>query len=315
MSYLFPAGKILYAAIHAYKLEEYIKASTLLDKVLLINHNDFETILWKARTNVMLKKYQDAIDLIDSYNQKRINSELMKIAISWRTFCLDKINYIDTRKDITTLNKETDELLLRYQHCRQFDLVDLGKAILLLFAIIFVVIKLNISFQMRESVIAGLYACIITFYYYQRSILPSNYYSLFKYILDKGNKLLNSKRFRCTCLFILILQVLHFILQSPKITMFSENAVSAVILFPIFEEILFRGILYGYLRRYEMFISWAFVSILYYIFHLEIASFWHVVFSIVLLKSYEDEASIVAPILLHILNNGVIVGLMNLSLF
>lgn len=203
MSYLFPAGKLLYAAIRAYKLEDYVKASTLLDKVLLINHNDFEIILWKARTNVMLKKYQDAIELIDLYGQKRINSELMKIAISWRTFCLDQINHIDLGKDIIVLNKETDEVLLRYQHYRQFELTDVFKAILLFLAVIYIVVKLKFSPQIRESVIAGVYACIITFYYYQKSILLPKYYLLYKYILDKCNKLLNSKRFRNTCFYIL----------------------------------------------------------------------------------------------------------------
>lgn len=109
-----------------------------------------------------------------------------------------------------------------------------------------------------------------------------------------------------------LLQALHYILQLEKTTIFSETAISVVIIFPIFEEIFFRGILYGYLRRYGMFISWSLVSIVFCMYHLEMASIWHVVLSLVLLKAYEEEQSILAPILLHILNNGVMVALMNI---
>jgi membrane protease YdiL (CAAX protease family) len=85
--------------------------------------------------------------------------------------------------------------------------------------------------------------------------------------------------------------------------------VVGMFIFPIFEEIVMRGFLYGYLKRYNKWLAWIIVTIAFYAMHTEDANYWHIILSGLCLYVYDCEGTLLAPIMIHILNNVFSIGL------
>jgi membrane protease YdiL (CAAX protease family) len=105
----------------------------------------------------------------------------------------------------------------------------------------------------------------------------------------------------------------------PVFDMFLEEKRSNVILFltifvamlgPIIEEIFFRGFLYSALRKHFGVLSGVLVSaVLFSMLHTNIASFIPImILGALMAFLYETTGSLIAPIVVHIFHNSIIVG-------
>jgi membrane protease YdiL (CAAX protease family) len=71
----------------------------------------------------------------------------------------------------------------------------------------------------------------------------------------------------------------------------------------VFEEILFRGMLFTYIKKYNKLLAYLGISFLFYYYHSEAAVVGHLIGSMLYCWSYEKYGTLVAPIALHFLNN------------
>ena len=72
---------------------------------------------------------------------------------------------------------------------------------------------------------------------------------------------------------------------------------------PVAEEIFFRGILFGFLRRGGVFIAIFLSSLLFLLAHRQAAGFPQMVGGILFAVSYEVEGKLMTPITIHVLGN------------
>jgi len=83
---------------------------------------------------------------------------------------------------------------------------------------------------------------------------------------------------------------------------------------PVAEEILFRGILYGFLRRGGIFIALFLSSLIFFLAHRQAAGLPQMVGGILFAVAYELEGKLMTPITIHVLGNMaifVVFGLLN----
>lgn len=309
-------GRYQQLAICAYKKEDYIEADNLLDKVLVINKFDFEANFWKVRVTVMQREYETAIHLINTCRTFKKAIKMEKLLVPWETFCLKQINEPKTEKeDVISLNKEADELLHYYHHKRDFKLMDVllitFSYVVLFFCINYFltrVFNLDITkFQDGLNIWALIFTPIITGYYYYKVTLIPNIYIFIQDSINRVDELFSSKSFIHAC-FLVILGI--FIIFAAKIIGYKLHygflgIVEFILFDPLTEELYMRGFLYGYLRRYGKIFSWSIVIVISYFVH-PTKSLWHLMTSILCLSVYDEEKTILAPIFLSVLNNGLV---------
>lgn len=87
------------------------------------------------------------------------------------------------------------------------------------------------------------------------------------------------------------------------------------IISPIAEELLFRGIIYGYFRRWGVIAALAVSSLAFILAHLpnNRLHLTHIVGGIVFALAYERGRHIITPIIIHVLGNSALLGLAYLS--
>jgi len=311
---LFPSfffGKLLYSATAAYKSGQYTEADGLLDKALAINQADFEANFWKMRVAAMKGEYQTAIDLLGVCKKMKIAAKVDKLFGPWEVFCTNQIIQPTVEGyHPTWLDEKTDELLLFYQHHRDFGLMDIVWAVLLFAVLLFSLLNfyhfflktwLNNSSIMPDIWLL-IYAPIICLYYSRKSIVIPNIYVLLQYTVNKLSELLKSKNFLVMC-GVIIFGLMRIGGLGGDRGINLPHIVAAILAAPIMEEIFFRGFLYGYLRKYGKLISWSVVTALVCLSYGWSVGYWNVVVSVICLSVYDNEKTIIAPIVIHILNN------------
>lgn len=309
---IFSVDKLVFNAVSAYKLTEYQKANEFLDKALSIDNKDFTANLWKIRTMAMLGKYTEAIDAISAYTNKKLNAKLSEMLLEWNEFCIAQIQPTTCEyKDIISMNQETDKLLEQYQHQRDFKFLDVIGVFGLLIIVTLLVILFRVSADIRIDVTSVIYLFIVIFYYYCKAILPANIYDVYQYMISKVRQMYKSKLFIYQAIFIFLMTFSHACKIRVDLVDYKMliTFISTVVVFPIFEEVITRGFLYGYLKKYNKLISWTIVSLVFYGLHLQDATFWHIIISIIFLRAYDNEKTILAPIILHMLNNVMNIGM------
>jgi membrane protease YdiL (CAAX protease family) len=298
-------GKFLLSAITSYKAENYIEANSVIDKALLINKSDFTAKFWKMRIAVMQEKYQEAINLIE---ELKLATKLVDLIIPWEEFCLNQINQTNNT-NIDALNNETNDQLEYFQHHRTFRFLDIIYTVLMFVGIAIILTPFKLSGDMSGIMIGLIYTPLISaYYYYKTSLIPNIYISTY-YGVNKIRRLVISKPFRWYCLFLIIDN-----LRKGEDRIIHNNFAIFIILsffYPVFEEIFYRGFLYGYLQRYGRKLSWFMVTVVFYASHMELANIWHIVLSIMCLYIYDQEKTILAPMIIHLVNNTIV----NFSLF
>jgi membrane protease YdiL (CAAX protease family) len=212
------------------------------------------------------------------------------------------------------LNNKTDDLLEYYQHYRNIKFYDI-LFVLFTFIVIGTAVKviqsifdLHLSSYLRILLVMIFFTPFTLYYYYSKAILKAilkaDIYTYLHYISNRTKRLFYSKFFRGYCM-VIILGIISFALKKPSTNTLHFNIMSlmSISCFPISEEIFFRGLLYKYLERYSRILSGIIVTFLFYMVHLNTASYWHVVLSICCLIAYDKEKTIIAPISIHIINN------------
>ncbi|MBL4864848.1 MAG: CPBP family intramembrane metalloprotease [Pseudomonadales bacterium] len=76
---------------------------------------------------------------------------------------------------------------------------------------------------------------------------------------------------------------------------------------PIAEELYFRGVLFGYLRRFGFIVSLIFSSLVFTFLHQEGILLFQFVGGVLFAVSYEIEKNLVVPIVIHIIGNLVLI--------
>ena len=306
---IFSVDKLVFNGIHAYRLGEYQKADNLLNGALELDRINFAANIWKVRTLVMLGEYVEAIHIIDTHPKKKLNTKLSDLFLKWKEFCLIKVQLnADESEDISQMNRETDELMEQYQHQRDFTLWDIIVALGMFFVIVLLVIQFRVFNEVRFSVVSLIYTVMMAYYYYAKSILPMNIYDIGSYIFQKIIQLYHSFLFKNIVIYLFLIDAFlnlksHENHLVEQITGSIILTVVSMFIDPINEEIFMRGFLYGYLKRYNKWFAWIIVTIAFYAMHTVDANWWHIMLSCVCLYVYDHEKTILAPIVLHVLNN------------
>lgn len=294
----FAFGKHLFSAINFYKTGNYTDANFMIDKALLINKSDFTANFWKMRITIMQRKYEEAINLI---NELKYTDKLIDLIIPWKEFCLNQIHQTND-KNIDILNDETNDLLEYFQHHRVFCFLDIIYAVFPVLVLAIMIIPFKLSVNMSGIVMGLIYTPLILVLFYNKAILIPNIYISMHYGINKFRQLVTKKIF-----------IQYFFFMAIMIASFRKSidiAYNDIVIFvisdffyPVFEEIFFRGFLYGYLQKYGKLLSWFMVTIAFYVLHIELANSWHIILSIMCLYIYDQEKTIIAPIFVHVVNN------------
>jgi membrane protease YdiL (CAAX protease family) len=217
-------------------------------------------------------------------------------------------------KDLIQMNQETDEMLEKYQHQRDFRLWDIIVVVGLLVIIGLLIGRFHMSSVIRLEVGVVMYAFAVACYYAFKAVLPLTIYEEGVYTLKKLTQLYHSSLIRKQIAF--IFPMIFFLVLHSNGDQLTEQVVKSTMLvvvgmfiFPILEEIVMRGFLYGYLKRYNKWLAWIIVTIAFYALHMEDADSWHIILSGLCLYVYDCEGTILAPIMIHILNNVFSIGL------
>lgn len=311
-------GKLLMVAIAYYNAGQYTEAEERLDKALSINKTDLIANFWKLQVSVKQGKIEEAIALINVCRGLKVATYIENLLTLWEEYCLRKLRVTtDHNIDIGVLDKETNQQLEYYQHYRTFNFTSILYAVLLYIGLsiaLYVIFKTTSSiYNLSDDWLHRiaflekvLFAPIIMTYYYRKAEIVPNIYISFLYITDKLQRLLHSANFIASCFFIvfgIITVSSGRSLNSIPSDIFQRGLLaSAIFCTPVGEEIVFRGILYGYLKKYGKIFSWTIVTLLFLLVHPS-PSYWQAILGLVCLKIYDDERTILAPILVHILNN------------
>lgn len=107
-----------------------------------------------------------------------------------------------------------------------------------------------------------------------------------------------------------VLKLLHTRLPAAGNDLFLFFLVGGIIA-PVVEEVLFRGILYGFFRRWGIFIALV-MSTLFFVLAHQAIHFVQITGGIIFAVSYEKEGNLMVPIVIHSLAN---LSLFTLSLY
>lgn len=157
-----------------------------------------------------------------------------------------------------------------------------------------------------------------------------NSYSLIKWVFTKGIFILYGTSILCNLLVTIFKGDISTTSanQNLFLSMLDANAfimvIQAVILAPLVEELLFRGLLYGSLREYSKILAFAVSSLVFGFIHIynglfagDISQLLYLIsyggMGFIFAYTYEKNGNIAAPILLHMLNNGIAV-LINIAM-
>ena len=312
-------GTLLHRAISDYHMQNYDEANSFIDQALGINQFDFLANFWKVRTLVMQGKFEEAMNFMTVCRESKSAVKLENLLAPWESLCRKQTNqdYID----LAALNNETDDLLAYYQHHRTFRFLDLIYAVLLFIGSgvltdIYQTVLLNsseLTAMTKGFIIALIYALAISYYYYHKTIIVPNIYISLQNSVYRILKLCNSKTFIKAVSFLIIAQIVIVIVFKDLLRALPEGVnvnhifhlIGIILVIPILEEIVMRGILYGNLQKYGKALAWTVVTMVFYSYHLDTASWWHIFLSLLCLWVYDREKTILAPIMIHILNNGL----------
>ncbi|MBP2663383.1 MAG: amino terminal protease self-immunity [Firmicutes bacterium] len=305
---------LFYAGIIAYRSGDYLKSQSLFEKALLVNPTDFTANFWLLRVSALQGNLETALLYLSVCKKWTTASRLENLLIPWENYC----SYpTDQPPQVALLNSQTDKLLEHYQHFREFRLIDILKTIVLAYgpAIIAIILQElsivpnDISLMMLASIVLLFSTPLMINYYYRKATLLPNIIVAFHYSISRIRRLFSSKLFIYTCLVILIGLLLFGNRSSGLDLEVTENyatILSMVVLTPICEEIIMRGVLYGYLKRYGRPLAWTVMALVSYLTHGASSSTWHIFLSLACLNVYDREKTILAPILIHSINNGII---------
>jgi len=174
----------VFEGMQAYRRNEYQLANEFLNKAVLMNKDNYLANLWKVRCLVMLEKQEEALQVIETYMRKKVDSRLQELLEKWKDICVRKkteeINVIELKK----LNEETDLLQEKYQHQRNIRIIDLVFLDILVRTIVLICGSRLLDLSTEAKILYGNMGIFIitVYYYYFKTILPANIYEIWIYI-------------------------------------------------------------------------------------------------------------------------------------
>jgi len=307
--HLFAFEKFIYAGIIAYQSKNFAESQSLFEKALLINPTDFTTNFWLLRTTALQGNFDVAIQSLNVCKQCSVISKVENLIKPWDEYCSSPTT---NPQQVELLNKHTDELLEYYQHFREFHLLDILKSFLMILisgSIVYVVMPKDTSLVVLSSLFILIIAPLMIIFYYRKTTIIPSFFVLFYYCLHRIRKLFSSNNFINTSLVVIIgilVAAKWFPFKALGSTKNYATIITAIVLTPIYEEIFFRGVLYGYLKKHGKPLAWALATLIFYWTHGDSAAYSHIILSCAALYIYDSEKTILAPILVHSMYNGII---------
>lgn len=317
-------GKNLQGGIKLYNEKRFSDAQTSFQKAVSINANDFIVNYWLMKVSVVLWDFSEAQKYMGEC--LRLQPDVEKTLIDpWRS----SLNSLKNSEcvDLQKIDDETTVLLNGYQQIRNFSIWEtlaLWVAGALFYTIGYSIenILLNdfTDLEFVESAIVPFFSIAITilatiYYYIKPKILPNVWIAINLGILQFKH-LCHNRGFLWVCLMVLLPTVpwepltinseeliamknTYKSLDLSKITLYLISA-------PIYEEILFRGMLFNNLKKYNRVLAYVIVALLFYGHHFDEAVLSHFIHSLFYCWVYEKYDTILAPLLIHMSYNHLI---------
>lgn len=299
--------------IHLYSHGTYREAKNCFDKAIFIDTEDFESNFWLLRTLTMLNEY-DAAESLAARCAKLEPRVATQLVVPWQEVIKTRNQDLNV-ETFDKLNSETDRLLEYFQQDRNFTITDL--VFYLIGAFVFIFALASATRNIAKDVSAYVFICFYFFIillYYRKPILIPNLWIVGKSVKQNLLELVRNTDFVKVFILYSLAHIAIAILQlldGGKIlinsTLISQNLFTEVVLVliigPVAEEILFRGMLFKTVKKYANVWAYPIVSTLFYYYHMSGATIEHFLMSMVFCWAYARYETLWAPILLHMLQN------------
>jgi len=322
-------GQALEKGIDFYNRRMYADAKEFFQKAFCINRDDFVINFWLMRVSIMTLDYTSGQEFLSRCIQ--IEPKLKDMLIDPWCKVLNESLQGKESDELETLNQKTNELLDRCHQDRNFTIYNFVGVLALYFLTLSIyefvldVLQFRFRIQMTIHLISYIYLLKVLFfslpialYYFHKSLYTPNLWIELCRVKRCFNELGRNNRFKVMalgfCIFVMLPEVIsifypEFSEESAKMVVANYNVypipnfLYILLIAPVVEEILFRGMLFKYIKKYDKSLAYIMTSILFYYFHGEAASDGHYIHSLIYCWSYNKYGTMVAPIILHFLNN------------
>lgn len=304
-----------------YNKRMYVESKSYFRRAENNNSNNFIVNFWLMRVTIMTCDYINAKDYLTKC--VNINSTLKeKLIDPWA----DLLNQTKA-SNLVDLNEKTNKLLESYQRDRTFTILDLCGVFLLyyfvqkIYSLTLYFTKINDRYWEGYIYISfiGLFFYVpITIYYYFKPRLKPNLWKEIIQTKEKNKQLFKQKGYLGVCLLFSVITSLPFGLYfiNPEFVRTSAKAYAAtynsyplinylalLTIVPVCEELIFRGMLFKFIKKYNVLLAYFITSALFFFYHGSMKSEWNFISSLLFCWAYDKYKTLIAPIVLHLLNN------------
>lgn len=322
-------GQALEKGIDFYNRKMYADAKEFFQEAFSINCDDFVINFWLMRVAIMTHDYTGAREYLSKCIQ--IEPKLKDLLIDpWYKVLNDSMQGKES-EELETLNQRTNELLDYCHRNKEFSIYTFVGIVGFYFLSSSIyeftldILQLQFHIQMTIHLISYIYLfkflfflLPVAFYYNYKSLCTPNLWIELCRVKRCFNELCRNNSFKVValsyCVIIMFPEVFSFFYpefsgEAAKgfLSRYSgypvPNYLGNLLMAPVLEEILFRGILFNYIKKYNKSLAYLVVSFLFYCYHGEFASGEHFIKSMIYCWLYDKYGTMVAPIVVHFLNN------------
>ena len=312
-------GNFIDKGITQYHKTNYAHAMNSFKSAQRMNNKDFLLNFWMMRTAIKLGRLEEAQQYM--LHCLNLRPDLEELILPSRQL----IEYPE-KYSIEEAEKAINELLQIYQTARQYSGKELLKilgiiifsmlaiVLLLVLIIAFYKIKIHLNKDHPDLLMLVSYLSLTPaiYYYYSKPALTGNAWlramTAVRRIKNKeflvfaaGNIIWN-----CVFGFIMYLGVVHAnkVYQLGILT--TGTVVMGVLIAPICEEAIFRGIIFNFVKKYNRLLAFWVSAILFYFFHGSEAASIQFFIAWFLAFAYVKFQTLYAPIILHAIHNATV---------
>ncbi|BBB90794.1 CPBP family intramembrane glutamic endopeptidase [Methylomusa anaerophila] len=329
-------GRSLAKGIGHYQRGAYTEALDALNAAVKIKESDFLVQFWLLRTSVRLGRREDAGRY--AANCMSWRADLAELISPWQQAAKGETMSDD---GLAGLDAAADRLLAYHQWedkpislSRVASMFGLWLGLLMLISVVYnlgkylifsisPVTPAPIQDVLYYALIFKTLSILLYWKYFWRPNIHTNGWLIFRRHVALAFSVMRNRAF-----IRLYVEVVLFIITLIIIRKWGGNdlypqeyfqfpiiqIILLLILGPISEELIFRKVLFTYLRQYSSLGAYIFVALAYYLFHdISSSGIWHFVASIFMCLVYEQQNTIIAPMILHFLINFVM--LINIYIF
>ncbi|BBB90792.1 CPBP family intramembrane glutamic endopeptidase [Methylomusa anaerophila] len=322
-------GRSLAKGIGHYQRGAYTEALDALNAAVKIKESDFLVQFWLLRTSVRLGRREDARRYAANCMSWRV--DLAELVSPWQQAANGETMSDD---GLARLDTAADQLLAYHQWedkpislSRVAAMFGLWLGLLMLISVVYNVGKYLIfsvppftrapiqHLLYIELVFKILSILLYWKYFWRPNIRTSGWLTLRRHV-EISFSLMRNRAFIRLCVIVVAWSIITVILMQ----LFGEglapqgylqfpiiNIITGLIIAPICEELMFRKVLFTYLRQYSRTGAYVVVTLAFYLAHGINSGLWLMVASVILCFAYEQQNTIDAAIISHILINLVII--------